>query len=196
MKQTFHYGIIHGDPHGGNVFVRKSPDNGRTQLVLIDHGVVKYLSEELRMNYAYLWKGILTQDEAIIKYAAEKLGANEHYYLFAAMITGRPWHTIMNKNQKDVKVRLAIGRSTTKKKIAVDRALRYRHLINKILNDINPDLLMMFKVKDYLNSIDTRLGSPINTFYYTAKYSMREIDSLEMRSMGIFGRMGRRFNTN
>jgi hypothetical protein len=148
------------------------------------------------MNYAYLWKGILTQDEAIIKYAAEKLGADKHYYLFAAMITGRPWHTIMNKNQKDVKARLAIGKSRGKRKIAVDRAVRYRHLINKILNDIDPDLLMMFKVKDYLNTIDARLGSPINTFYYTAKYSMREIDSVEMRSMGVFGRLGRRFNTN
>ena len=54
----------------------------------------------------------------------------------------------------------------------------------------------MFKINDYLTTIDNRLGSPINTFYYTAKYSMREIDSVEWEKQSFIKRMVSNWYTN
>ena len=39
------------------------------------------------------------------------------------------------------------------------------------LEKMDSDLLLVFKVNDYIRTIDSRLGSPANSFYYTAKYS-------------------------
>merc|ERR1712185_142304 len=44
----------------------------------------------------------------------------------------------------------------------------------------------MFKINDYLATIDNRLNSPINTFYFTAKYSMQEIDAVESKNEGFW----------
>ena len=51
-------GFVHGDPHPGNLFVRKKQD-GRLELVLLDHGIYTDLSEECRLAYTKLWRGIL-----------------------------------------------------------------------------------------------------------------------------------------
>lgn len=38
---------------------------GRAQLVLLDHGLYKQLSEELRLDYAGLWQSLVLGDEAV-----------------------------------------------------------------------------------------------------------------------------------
>lgn len=35
----FKFGYVHCDPHPGNVLAKKDPDTGRTQIVLLDHGL-------------------------------------------------------------------------------------------------------------------------------------------------------------
>jgi predicted unusual protein kinase regulating ubiquinone biosynthesis (AarF/ABC1/UbiB family) len=37
-KQIFSYGIVHADPHAGNIFVRRGLLNS-AQLVFLDHGI-------------------------------------------------------------------------------------------------------------------------------------------------------------
>jgi len=54
----------------------------------------------------------------------------------------------------------------------------------------------MFKVNDYLTTIDNRLGSPINTFYYTAKYSMQEVDAVERRNRNFLANIWHSMKTN
>jgi len=137
MSQIFHHGVIHGDPHGGNVFARKVIDpitnREKTQVVLLDMGVVKYLSPELRLNYAYLWKGIICQDEMLIKEACKRVGAERHYPLFAAMVTRRPWNAIMEKNGSDVKSRLKLNQKNKKEMNNTKvNMVKYRKLMGKI----------------------------------------------------------------
>lgn len=38
---------------------------GRAQLVLLDHGLYKQLSEELRLEYAGLWQALIFGNEAV-----------------------------------------------------------------------------------------------------------------------------------
>lgn len=60
-KQIFEFGFVHGDPHSGNLFMRKENENGtmKTKLVLLDHGLYETLDDKFRLSYASLWRGIL-----------------------------------------------------------------------------------------------------------------------------------------
>ena len=63
----------------GNVFVnvkkdKKGRPTGKPELILLDHGLYKELSEDLKVAYSYLWKGIMIQDEQMMKESSMNLG--------------------------------------------------------------------------------------------------------------------------
>ena len=70
-KLIFLHGYIHCDPHPGNIFVRphKSKKTGKIipQIVILDHGFYTILDEETRKHYCHFWRGVLLQDEQMIK---------------------------------------------------------------------------------------------------------------------------------
>ena len=61
VHMTYTVGFVHGDPHPGNMFIRRKEGGGPKdiELVLLDHGIYAELSDETRINYALLWRGIL-----------------------------------------------------------------------------------------------------------------------------------------
>jgi len=101
----FKEGFVHADPHPGNLFVRQV--DGQAQLVILDHGIYTELSEECRLSYCKLWRGILSQDELMIKSASHELGA-DFYQLFTAMIVNRTYEDIMEK-KKNLKMKARLG---------------------------------------------------------------------------------------
>lgn len=69
----FEKGFVHSDPHPGNLFVRskKMPDGSEDiELVILDHGIYTELPHDTRLSYTKLWRGILSQDEKMIKDAS------------------------------------------------------------------------------------------------------------------------------
>jgi aarF domain-containing kinase len=75
----FEKGVVHADPHPGNMFVRtKTLSNGKEdiEVVLLDHGIYTYLNDDVRLSYNKLWRGILTQNEDKIKEASIELGTD------------------------------------------------------------------------------------------------------------------------
>lgn len=44
----------------------RTDKKGRPQLVLLDHGLYKQLTEELRLNYAGLWQALIFGDEKVL----------------------------------------------------------------------------------------------------------------------------------
>jgi aarF domain-containing kinase len=69
-EQIFRTGFVHADPHPGNIFVRRNK-NGKTELVLLDHGLYENLSPEIRNNLCNFWEAIVRRDfEAMKQYAA------------------------------------------------------------------------------------------------------------------------------
>ncbi|KCV69182.1 Atypical/ABC1/ABC1-B protein kinase [Fonticula alba] len=65
-------------------------------LVLLDHGLYRELSENFQLDYSRLWLGILDQDELAVKRASARLGAGPQLYrLFASIITARPWDMVV-----------------------------------------------------------------------------------------------------
>merc|ERR1719210_1409159 len=51
------HGRVHGDPHAGNVYARQMPNapRGTVQLVLLDHGLVHLLDDEMRREVCELF---------------------------------------------------------------------------------------------------------------------------------------------
>eukprot|EP00873_Tetraselmis_striata_P009905 jgi/Tetstr1/430169/TSEL_020001.t1 len=68
---TFNAGFIHGDPHAGNLLVRRARDAAKPEIVLLDHGVYVELDKDVRQSYAALWCCLLLGDRA----GAEAAGA-------------------------------------------------------------------------------------------------------------------------
>ena len=63
ISETFNHmifeeGFVHGDPHPGNMHVRKDAD-GQQKLILLDHGIYTELETKTRHAYTKLWRGIL-----------------------------------------------------------------------------------------------------------------------------------------
>ena len=101
VHMTYEKGFVHGDPHPGNMFIRKKQGGGPedVELVLLDHGIYCELSDESRINYSILWRGILDQNEEMIKNASHALGAELHE-LFAAMMADRKYEDLMDESKK------------------------------------------------------------------------------------------------
>jgi len=94
-------GFVHSDPHPGNMFVRRkkgSKNGSDIELVILDHGIYTDLPLVTRLSYTKLWRGILSQDEQMIRESSKELGA-DFYELFAAIIVNRTYDDIMKKEK-------------------------------------------------------------------------------------------------
>ncbi|CAG9840270.1 unnamed protein product [Diabrotica balteata] len=85
--QIFQTGFVHGDPHPGNVLVRKV--NGNAQLVLLDHGLYQEVSTEDRTALSHFWKAIVLRDHRNMMKYSNELGVKD-YELFAEILTQAP----------------------------------------------------------------------------------------------------------
>lgn len=159
-------GFVHSDPHPGNIFIRKCKLNGKDdlQVVLLDHGIYTSLTRETRLSYTKLWRGILTQNEGMIKEASKELGA-DFYELFTSMIVNRKYEDVMEgENRNNLKGRLGAQNTKEGKEAIKDYALYYHRDIVEILDMIKRELLLILKTNNYLRAIDKRLGNPTNTY--------------------------------
>ena len=75
LKQALGHGLLHADPHPGNVFLT---DDGR--LALIDMGMVLHLSEGMRKQLTRMLIGITEGNEAEVVKRAELMGAPQVKY--------------------------------------------------------------------------------------------------------------------
>jgi len=88
--QVHVHGFVHCDPHAGNLLVRRSPRDGRGQLVVLDHGMYRRLSPRFRAGYCRLWKALLTRDDALGARACAELGvAPGAYDVLSLMLVQR-----------------------------------------------------------------------------------------------------------
>ncbi|KOS17880.1 ABC1 family protein [Escovopsis weberi] len=87
--QIFQWGVVHCDPHPGNIFIRRLP-NGRAELVLIDHGLYVYMTPKFRHQYARFWKALLAFDNRTVAEVAGEWGIKAAE-LFASATLMRPY---------------------------------------------------------------------------------------------------------
>ena len=88
--QIFLWGLVHCDPHPGNIFIRRKP-NGKPELVLIDHGLYIQMNPKFRKQYALFWRSLMTFDnETIARITKDDWGINAPD-IFASATLMRPY---------------------------------------------------------------------------------------------------------
>ncbi|TPX62339.1 hypothetical protein PhCBS80983_g00540 [Powellomyces hirtus] len=183
-EMIFVHGFVHCDPHPGNVFVRPRPrpflsripllrrlvgNPYNFEIVLLDHGLYRQLTDEFRLDYAHLWAAILSGNEAgILKYSynlftsgqphdgtsTSKNGIDYHR-LFASMLTGRSWDVISDSQQGIAQARTTHEFNVIKEKAGSGR---FFYAIADILAKLPRELLLLLKTNDLLRAVDESLG--------------------------------------
>ena len=91
------HGFVHGDPHPGNMLVRRQSEDGRSaktkarrgvkssdrksrlrgagvQIVLLDHGLYTELDEPARRRMCRLWHAVAMRDPSKVRETSEEMG--------------------------------------------------------------------------------------------------------------------------
>ncbi|KAJ3082250.1 hypothetical protein HK102_001835, partial [Quaeritorhiza haematococci] len=96
-EMIFVHGVLHSDPHAGNILVVRSPASdmkpGSTplpQLVLLDHGLYRRLSDEFRVLYCRLWRAMVLGDVPQLRSVSAELGVEKYYKYLPLIFTNRP----------------------------------------------------------------------------------------------------------
>jgi aarF domain-containing kinase len=88
--QIFRTGLVHADPHPGNILVRKHPTKRGEQVVLLDHGLYVQCTKEFTHQYALFWKSLFTLDMDLTRSVTESWGI-KNPTVFASATLARPW---------------------------------------------------------------------------------------------------------
>ncbi|KAI8336398.1 ABC1 family-domain-containing protein [Choanephora cucurbitarum] len=152
-EMIFLHGFVHCDPHPGNVFIRANKNAKHNfDLVLLDHGLYRELSDELRSNYAQLWTSLIKADEQGIQTYAQLVGGTEIYQLFACMLTGREWDKITQSDLGSTREVEEVGRIS-------EGALTYLVEVADILAKLPRPVLLLLKTNDLLRHVDEKLNA-------------------------------------
>nr|XP_045009993.1 aarF domain-containing protein kinase 1 isoform X3 [Jaculus jaculus] len=151
-EMIFVNGFVHCDPHPGNVLVRKHPDTGKTEIVLLDHGLYQVLTEEFRLDYCHLWQSLIWPNMEKVKWYSQRLGAAELYPLFACMLTARSWDSV-NRGISKAPV------TCTEDSEIRSSVANYLPQISQLLSHVPRQMLLILKTNDLLRSIEATLGT-------------------------------------
>ncbi|EPQ03907.1 Putative aarF domain-containing protein kinase 1 [Myotis brandtii] len=182
-EMIFVNGFVHCDPHPGNVLVRKGPDTGKVEIVLLDHGLYQVLTEEFRLDYCHLWQSLIWTDMEKVKKYCHRLGAGDFYPLLACMLTARSWNSVNRGiSQAPITASEFISSSDPDNSPMVsglrpihfhfcpyhrdllnteirNNAATYLPQISQLLNRVPRQMLLIFKTNDLLRGIEATLGT-------------------------------------
>jgi aarF domain-containing kinase len=99
--QMFLFGLVHCDPHPGNIFIRRLP-SGKAELVLIDHGLYIQMSPEFRKTWAEFWKALIGFNNDKLREILGGWGIH-NVNMFASATLMRPYTGDENNVFKDLK---------------------------------------------------------------------------------------------
>ncbi|BDA50400.1 AarF domain-containing protein kinase 1 [Coccomyxa sp. Obi] len=174
-EMIFIFGDIHCDPHAANMLIRKK--HGKAELVLLDHGLYKRITDDFRRQYAGLWRALVFGDAEGIKAHAAAMNAADSYKFFAGMLTMRPWDEVTRVSADH----LYLGTSPEERKMIQGYAAQFAREISDMLRRIPRPLLLLLKTNDCLRTVDACLGQPVNSFMMTARECTRALNEARMR---------------
>uniref|UniRef100_A0A0K8UD15 Putative aarF domain-containing protein kinase 1 n=1 Tax=Bactrocera latifrons TaxID=174628 RepID=A0A0K8UD15_BACLA len=149
-EMIFTTGFVHSDPHPGNILVHKNR-NGQVEIVLLDHGLYANLTDRFRYEYSKLWLSILNVDRKAMRVHSQNLGIKGDLYgLFACMVTGRPWETLI---QGINKVKYSKEEKAT---LQNNTSLVLPH-ISDVLEQVDRQMLLILKTNDLIRGIEATL---------------------------------------
>lgn len=170
--QMFLWGWVHCDPHPGNIFIRRLP-NGRSELVLIDHGLYIHMNPEFRHQYSLFWKSLMTFDNATLKQVVQGWGVNNPD-IFASATLMRPYEGGDGSTSSRIKG-LSKG-ERNKRQYEMQQAMRKG--IKEVLGDEKKwprELIFIGRNMRIVQGNNQYLGSPVNRIKITGNWASRAL---------------------
>ncbi|KAI1827736.1 ABC1 family-domain-containing protein [Xylaria intraflava] len=158
--QIFKWGVVHCDPHPGNIFIRRLP-SGKPELVLIDHGLYVYMSRKFRQQYALFWKSLMTFDNKTITDISEQWGIKAPD-LFASATLLRPYEG-GDGSTRDVITRELSGKTPGERHYEAQQ--RMKQGIRDVLADEDKwpkELVFIGRNMRIVQGNNQFMGSPVN----------------------------------
>ncbi|OAA62435.1 ABC1 domain containing protein [Niveomyces insectorum RCEF 264] len=160
--QMFQWGVVHCDPHPGNMFVRRRP-SGAAELVLIDHGLYVYMSPQFRQQYSRFWTSMLTFDHAAVAAICAEWGIQAPE-MFASSTLLRPYEGDGGTFRREMLAELDRAGSTATERHYAMQA-RMKQGVRDILADEErwpKEFLFLGRSMRIVQANNQRLGSPVN----------------------------------
>jgi len=150
-EQVHVHGFVHCDPHPGNLLVRLSPVDNKTQLVVLDHGMYRRLTPKFRVAYCKLWKALLTRNDELGLKACKDLGVSEKAYdVLSLMLV-----------QRSAKSESGLGAKMTKEEVEALKS-KYKDTqaadINRFMQKLPRDLLFVSRNTNMVRGLNLALG--------------------------------------
>lgn len=171
--QIFKWGVVHCDPHPGNIFIRRLP-NGRAELVLIDHGLYVYMSPRFRQQYATFWKALMTFDNKTIAKVTDEWGI-KGADLFASATLMRPYEGGDSSTRSGVMKGLE-GETAAERHYAMQQ--RMKQGIRDMLADeekLPKELIFIGRNMRIVQGNNQYLGSPVNRVKMMGEWASRSL---------------------
>lgn len=159
------------------------------------------LTDRFRYNYSKLWLSILKVDREGMKNHSRTLGIKRELYpLFACMLTGRPWESVVagidKTRQSSEEVSAKFNKKLTKqneKFFSIQKetmqnttGLVLPHIAD-ILEHVDRQMLLVLKTNDLIRNIESTLGTQnrMTSFLVMSKCCVKSVfrqDKLESRT--------------
>ncbi|KAK3697344.1 hypothetical protein LTR37_017489 [Vermiconidia calcicola] len=171
--QMFLWGLVHCDPHPGNIFIRRQP-NGKPELVLIDHGLYIQMTPKFRKEYALFWRSLMTFDnETIGRITKDEWGINAPD-MFASATLMRPYEGGDGKTLAEI-------RSMSKKEQR-ERQFEMQQHMRRSVRDLlanqekfPQELIFIGRNLRIVQGNNQFLGSPVNRVKITGTWASRAL---------------------
>lgn len=171
--QIFKWGVVHCDPHPGNIFIRRMP-NGKAELVLIDHGLYVYMAPKFKHEYGTFWKALMTFDNKTITKVTEEWGIKAAD-LFASATLLRPYEGGEGRTRKEI-MRELEGKTPAERHYVMQQ--RMKQGIREILTDEEKwpkELVFIGRNMRIVQGNNQYLGSPVNRIKMMGEWASRSL---------------------
>ncbi|SPQ19699.1 ee82cb63-66d1-461e-b8a2-fb2e883328e0 [Thermothielavioides terrestris] len=172
--QIFKWGVVHCDPHPGNIFIRRLP-NGKPELVLIDHGLYVYMSDKFRHEYGVFWKALMTFDNEKIAEITRKWGIKAAD-LFASATLMRPYEGGEQQLQKGMLGALDDQKTASQRHFEMQQ--RMKQGIRDVLADEDKwpkELIFIGRNMRIVQGNNAYMGSPVNRIKMMGEWASRSL---------------------
>ena len=169
--QIFATGFIHGDPHPGNLLVRREPSSGDMQMVCLDHGMYQEFSATFRRAYSELWVAICTGDSETMERICDEWAVGDSE-LFATLQMLKPYNA--KKSSQHTK-------STSRADILAHTLEMRQHgfeRVRKMLKDtsqVPQEFVFLGRQMNIVRANNAAMGSPANRTRILANHAAKQV---------------------
>ncbi|KAH8661868.1 ABC1 family-domain-containing protein [Xylariales sp. PMI_506] len=171
--QIFKWGVVHCDPHPGNIFIRRLP-SGKPEIVLIDHGLYVYMTPKFKHQYSLFWKSLMTFDNSTIAQITEEWGIRAPD-LFASATLMRPYDGGDGSTKEEI-LREMQGKTPAERHFEAQQ--RMKQGIRDVLADEDKwpkELIFIGRNMRIVQGNNQFLGSPVNRIKMMGDWASRSL---------------------